>query len=123
MSKKYSDIRERLQIVVDKKTTNEMAHLTHYFQNHKNGVSQYYKPTAESYLAELHEDLNIVEEPEFQYYLPIKWDIPFPPPEKPTFKFVDLFAGIGGIRMLRGSKKEASSGMAIKSITLRMKKV
>ena len=30
MSKKYSDIRERLQIVVDKKTTNEMAHLTHY---------------------------------------------------------------------------------------------
>jgi DNA (cytosine-5)-methyltransferase 1 len=96
MSKKYSDIRERLQIVVDKKTTNKMAHLTHYFQNHKNGVSQYYKPTAESYLAELHEDLNIVEESEFQYYLPIKWDIPFPPPEKPTFKFVDLFAGIGG---------------------------
>lgn len=99
MSKKYSDIREKLQIVVDKKTTNEMAHLTHYFQNHKNGVSQYYKPTAESYLAELHEDLNIVEEPEFQYYLPIKWDVPFPPSENPKFKFIDLFAGIGGIRL------------------------
>ncbi|MEF3078086.1 DNA (cytosine-5-)-methyltransferase [Winogradskyella poriferorum] len=99
MSKKYSDIREKLKIVVDKKTTNEMAHLTHYFQNHKNGVSQYYKPTAKEYLAELHENLEIVHEPDFQYYLPIKWDIPFPPPENPNFKFIDLFAGIGGIRL------------------------
>jgi DNA (cytosine-5)-methyltransferase 1 len=99
MSKKYSDIREKLKIVVDKKTTNEMAHLTHYFQNHKNGVSQYYRPTAKEYLAELHENLEIAQEPDFQYYLPIKWDVPFPPPENPTFKFIDLFAGIGGIRL------------------------
>ncbi|AKA36343.1 DNA (cytosine-5-)-methyltransferase [Flagellimonas lutaonensis] len=99
MNKKYSDIREKLQIVVDKKTTNEMAHLTHYFQNHKNGVSQYYKPTAKRYLADLHENLNIIEEPEFQYYLPIKWDVPFPPTEDPKFKFIDLFAGVGGIRL------------------------
>ena len=99
MSKKYSDIREKLKIVVDKKTTNEMAHLTHYFQNHKNGVSQYYRPTAKEYLAELHENLVIAQEPDFQYYLPIKWDVPFPPPENPTFKFIDLFAGIGGIRL------------------------
>ena len=99
MSKKYSDIREKLKIVVDKKTTNEMAHLTHYFQNHKNGVSQYYKPTAKEYLAELHENLEIAQEPDFQYYLPMRWDVPFPPPENPTFKFIDLFAGIGGIRL------------------------
>ncbi len=99
MSKKYSDIREKLQIVIVKKTSNEMAHLTHYFQNHKNGVSQYYRPAAKEYLAELHKNLNIVEEPDFQYYLPIKWDIPFPPPKKPKFKFIDLFAGIGGIRL------------------------
>ena len=99
MSKKYSDIREKLNIVVDKKTTNEMAHLTHYFQNHKNGISQYYRPIAKEYLAELHENLEIAQEPDFQYYLPIKWDVPFPPPENPTFKFIDLFAGIGGIRL------------------------
>lgn len=99
MCKKYSDIREKLQIVVDKKTTNEMAHLTHYFQNYKNGVSQYYKQTAKSYLANLHYNLNIFEDPELQYYLPIKWDIPFPPPDNPKFKFIDLFAGIGGIRL------------------------
>ena len=99
MSKKYSDIREKLKIVVDKKTTNEMAHLTHYFHNYKNGVSQYYRPTAQEYLAELHENLEIIQEPDFQYYLPIKWDVPFPPPENPKFKFIDLFAGIGGIRL------------------------
>jgi len=45
------------------------------------------------------EELNIVEEPDFQYFLPISWDIPFPPPQKPKFTFIDLFAGIGGIRL------------------------
>lgn len=97
--KKYSEIREKLKIEVDKKTDNGLAQLTHYFQNHINGVSQYYKNDAKEYLANLHEKLNIVEEPDFQYYLPIKWDIPFPPPKNPRFKFIDLFAGIGGIRL------------------------
>lgn len=100
MPVKYSDIRKKLKIDVEKKLTGEgLAHLTHYFQNHKNGVSEYFKPSAKEYLAELHEKLNIVEEPDFQYYLPIKWDIPFPPPANPKFKFIDLFAGIGGIRL------------------------
>lgn len=99
MSKKYSDIKIRLQIEVNKTTDNDLAHLTHYFQNHKNGVSQYFQPTAKAYLTELHEELNIAQEPDFQYYLPIKWDIPFPPPTSPKFKFIDLFAGIGGIRL------------------------
>ncbi|MNQ75999.1 DNA-cytosine methyltransferase [compost metagenome] len=97
--KKYSDIRERLKIEVDKKTDNGLAQLTHYFQNHTNGVSQYYKNDAKEYLTGLHEKLNITKEPDFQYYLPIKWDIPFPPPKNPEFKFIDLFAGIGGIRL------------------------
>lgn len=99
MPVKYSDIRKKLKIEAEKKPGEELAHLTHYFQNHKNGVSEYFKPSAKEYLAELHEKLNIVEEPDFQYYLPIKWDIPFPPPTNPKFKFIDLFAGIGGIRL------------------------
>lgn len=100
MPVKYSEIRKKLKIDNEKKATGEgLAHLTHYFQNHKNGVSEYFKPSAKEYLAELHEKLNIVEEPDFQYYLPIKWDIPFPPPSNPKFKFIDLFAGIGGIRL------------------------
>lgn len=76
-----------------------MAHLTHYFHNHKNGVSQYFRPKAEKYLYQLHEELGLVEEPNFQSYLPFEWDIPFPTPKKPKFKFIDLFAGIGGIRL------------------------
>jgi len=100
MPVKYSEIRNKLKIEIDKKVTGDgLAHLTHYFQNHKNGVSEYFKPSAKEYLAELHERLSIVEEPDFQYYLPIKWDIPFPPPTNPKFKFIDLFAGIGGIRL------------------------
>ena len=95
MPVKYSSVRKKLKIEVDNKTDNGLANLTHYLQNNKNGVSQYYKAAAEEYF----EKLNIVEEPEIQMYLPIKWDIPFPPIEKPKFKFIDLFAGIGGIRL------------------------
>lgn len=40
-----------------------------------------------------------LEEPSFQYQLPIEWNIPFPLPQKPIFKFIDLFAGIGGVRL------------------------
>ena len=99
MKKKYSDIKSKLKIEVTKTTDNDLAHLTHYFQNHKNHVSQYFQPSAETYLKERHKELNLVEEPNFQYYLPIQWDIPFPPPTNPKFKFIDLFAGIGGIRL------------------------
>lgn len=98
-AKKYSVIKQTLQLEVDKKSDYKIAHLTHFFQNHLNGVSAYFKPTATEYLSELHQELGITTEPDLQYYLPIKWDIPFPPPEKPAFKFVDLFAGIGGIRL------------------------
>ena len=98
MSKKYSDIKNKLKLEITKSENNELAYLTHYFQNYKNDVSKYFKPLAKDYLTDLHEKLGL-EDHDFQYYLPIKWDIPFPPPTKPKFKFIDLFAGIGGIRM------------------------
>lgn len=99
MSKKYTDIKTKLKLEITKTENNDLAHLTHFFQNHKNGVSQYFRPTAQTYLEKLHKDLSIVSEPDFQYYLPIKWDIPFPPTTNQKFRFIDLFAGIGGIRL------------------------
>lgn len=96
---KYSTVKKKLQIEVDKATDNGMAHLTHYFQNNVNGVSQHYKQPATDYLFSLSENLNLVEEPQMQLYLPMKFDVPFPPPEPYDFTFIDLFAGIGGFRI------------------------
>ena len=39
-----------------------------------------------------------IDDPE-QLYIPLKFDVPFPPKVNPKFKFIDLFAGIGGIRL------------------------
>ena len=49
MSKKYSEIKTKLKIEITKTENNDLAHLTHYLQNHKNGVSQCLKPMATSY--------------------------------------------------------------------------
>jgi DNA (cytosine-5)-methyltransferase 1 len=99
MSKNYSEVKSKLKLEITKTENNDLAHLTHFFQNQDNAISQYYRTTATDFLLDLHEKLNIVEEADFQYYLPIKWDVPFPPPIGASFKFVDLFAGIGGIRL------------------------
>ena len=93
---KYSDIKAQLNINVDKHLNDGFANLTHYWQNHKNGVSQYFKPHAKKYLYE--QILSVVEEPE-QLYIPLKFDVPFAPKTSQKFKFIDLFAGIGGIRL------------------------
>lgn len=99
MTNKYSKIKDKLQLHVDKQANNDLAYLTHYLQSETEDDSQYFKSSATEYLADLHARLQIMEEPSFQYYLPIQWDIPFPPPHRPKFKFIDLFAGIGGIRL------------------------
>lgn len=94
---KYSEIRKKLGIEVTKAEQTDLAHLTHYLQNCDNGVAHYFEDPAVEYLISISEKK--LKEPYFQAYLPIKWDIPFPPTKNPKFKFVDLFAGIGGIRM------------------------
>lgn len=97
MTKTYTAIKEQLNIKVDKHLNDGFAHLTHYWQNHKNGVSQYFRPKAREYFQT--EICSGVEEDPDQLYIPLKFDVPFPPPTKPKFKFIDLFAGIGGIRL------------------------
>jgi DNA (cytosine-5)-methyltransferase 1 len=96
---KYTKLRSKLNILPEKVVDNGLAHLTHYLQNAGNGVSHYYENPAKTYLAEKLAQLDIAEEEGFQYLLSIDWDIPFPPPKNPKFKFIDLFAGIGGIRL------------------------
>lgn len=94
---KYSKIREIIKLD-DRKTVidNGIASFTHFAQNQENGVKKFYEKSALNYLAE--QDLEQVL-PFSQKGIEIDYDIPFPPPIKPKFKFIDLFAGIGGFRI------------------------
>ena len=81
------------------------AVITHYLHNNRNGVSQFYKSDAIKYSNEIltnyvSEDFSdYYTETNFQLELFKNEDFPFPPVDKPKFKFIDLFAGIGGFRL------------------------
>ncbi|MDH7444945.1 DNA cytosine methyltransferase [Aquimarina sp. 2201CG14-23] len=83
------------------------ASFTHYLHNHKNGVSQFYKKDALAFVKEIlakeyptNEITNKIAEETLQHLIyDLHKTIPFPAPENPKFKFIDLFAGIGGFRM------------------------
>ena len=88
---KYSELRENIGIQPLKDENNEQAYVTHYLHNLGNGVTNYFKEPAVEYLTKFNYSR--------QGKLNFKWDIPFPTPKNPKFKFIDLFAGIGGIRL------------------------
>ena len=96
---KYSTLKEKLKLEILNGNVEDLAYFTHYLQNHKNGVVHSYEKRAKDYYKTIFEDLSLTSEPELQAMLPIKWDVPFPAPEKPEFTFIDLFAGIGGFRI------------------------
>lgn len=83
------------------------AAFTHYLHNHQNGVSKFYKKEAIQHVKRALEykfpedDITAkVAEEALQYMIfDFKKDAPFPEPQKPKFKFIDLFAGIGGFRI------------------------
>ncbi|UBZ15794.1 DNA cytosine methyltransferase [Flagellimonas marinaquae] len=83
------------------------AALTHYLHNHQNGVSNFYRSEAVQHVKRALEykfpDEIIsakLAEDALQYMIfDLKKDVPFPEPKKPKFKFIDLFAGIGGFRI------------------------
>lgn len=86
--------------------SNKEAVITHFLHNNKNGVSQFFKKDAVKYTQEIlqyeypkDEISNIVAEEALQYGIFDTFDVPFPPIENPKFKFIDLFAGIGGFRL------------------------
>lgn len=86
-------------------TNQKKAVITHYLHNIENGVSKHFKKEAEKALKEyvvyINEDLSrgIAAEDALQQLLFEVNDVPFPTPKNYTFKFIDLFAGIGGFRM------------------------
>lgn len=96
---RYSDLRKTLNFENPLADSEGLAFLTHYLQNSKNGTSQFFKPGAEAYYQILDKSPLALREDGVQGLLPLNWDVPFPPPERPTFSFIDLFAGIGGFRI------------------------
>jgi DNA (cytosine-5)-methyltransferase 1 len=89
----------------DEAADNKKAVLTHYLHNIKNGVKAHFEQEATEYLKQIieykneEEKLNLVQESALQQLLFEVENVPFPTPENYTFKFIDLFAGIGGFRM------------------------
>jgi DNA (cytosine-5)-methyltransferase 1 len=96
---------KRYQVRLVEPNKNGKAVLTHYLHNIHNGVSDYYKDDALEVLNDFvtykqeEEKLSIVAEDVMQQLLFEVENVPFPTPENYTFKFIDLFAGIGGFRI------------------------
>lgn len=95
-----------IQIKFVEDANNQEAALTHYVHNHENGVSAFYKDSAmnqlRSKLETTYPNIKItdqVAEEALQYLIDLGHEVPFPPPQNPQFKFIDLFAGIGGFRL------------------------
>lgn len=84
---------------------NRKAVLTHYLHNYRNGVKKHYEKEAVKYLKQIieykneEENINLVSDVALQQLLFEVENVPFPTPEHYTFKFIDLFAGIGGFRL------------------------
>ncbi len=83
----------------------EEAVLTHYLHNYKATEKQYYGKEAINILnnyAKYDQSENnppIVADNALQHLLYEVENVPFPTPDNYSFKFIDLFAGIGGFRL------------------------
>ncbi|MCM0665124.1 DNA cytosine methyltransferase [Flavobacterium tyrosinilyticum] len=84
---------------------NRKAVVTHYLHNYHNGVKDHFEEEAAQYIKQIveykneEEKLNMLSDSALQQLLFEVEDVPFPTPENYTFKFIDLFAGIGGFRI------------------------
>ena len=96
---------KNLQNRSDETINEKKAIVTHYLHNIYNGVSKHFKKDAIKHIKEIvsykqeEEKLSLVEEDAIQQLLFEVENVPFPTPDKYSFKFIDLFAGIGGFRL------------------------
>lgn len=85
---------------------NKEAALTHFLHNQDHEASSFYKKEAVEYAKEIlqykypDEEITLkVADEALKYNVITASEVPFPPKSNPRFKFIDLFAGIGGFRM------------------------
>jgi len=96
---------KRFKVRLVEPSDNKKAILTHYLHNIHNGVSKHYKKDALKVLKEYveykfeDENISMVAEDALQQLLFEVENVPFPTPNNYKFKFIDLFAGIGGFRI------------------------
>lgn len=94
-----------MSLVEPNLTNHKKAVITHYLHNIDNGISKHFKKDAEKAIKEYvtykngEENLSLVAEDALQQLLFEVTDVPFPTPENYKFKFIDLFAGVGGFRL------------------------
>lgn len=99
----FSEKKSRLKYPVEN-SFNKAAIITHYLHNMK-GDAKTFKKYALNAVREFVQykesefGINIVAEEAIQQLLFEIESVPFPPPVEPKFKFIDLFAGIGGFRL------------------------
>jgi DNA (cytosine-5)-methyltransferase 1 len=97
--------RFQIRLVEAVPANHKKAVITHYLHNIDNGAAKHFKKDAMKYLKEYvqfqeeESNLSMLEVDALQYLLFEVNDVPFPTPENYTFKFIDLFAGIGGFRI------------------------
>lgn len=86
-------------------SSHKKAVVTHYLHNIDNGVAKHFKKDALKYINEFVEyrneynEVKIVAEDVIQELLYGVTDVPYKTPEDYKFKFIDLFAGVGGFRI------------------------
>jgi DNA (cytosine-5)-methyltransferase 1 len=96
---------KRFQVRLVEPSDNRKAVLTHYLHNIHNGASKQYKNDALKALNEYieykieAENVSMVAEDALQQLLFEVENVPFSTPDNYKFKFIDLFAGIGGFRI------------------------
>ncbi len=97
--------RFKIRLVEAFPTNEKKAVITHYLHNQDNGASEYFKQDALEYIKEYVEyqaeenKILLVAENALQQLLFEVENVPFPTPKNYKFKFIDLFAGIGGFRL------------------------
>jgi len=99
-SKRYQN-----KLIDPNSAANKKAILTHYLHNFNNGVSKHFKKDADQAIKEYvayknsEESFSLEVEDALQQLLFEVNNVPFPTPDNYTFKFIDLFAGVGGFRL------------------------